>query len=85
MAAKETCPKCGAEFHTRSAIVDFGVAPALWHRHDIPPRVKCPACSLQFRSQAIRYFVFLDASRFRGLMILGFLLGAAAFFWLVLL
>ncbi|GAB2668741.1 hypothetical protein GCM10027193_23500 [Arenimonas aestuarii] len=85
MAESEHCPGCGAEFRTRSAIVDFGVAPTIWLRHQIPPTVKCPACALRFRSRAIRYFGFLDASRFRGLLVLGGLLAAAAVFGLIFL
>ena len=81
----ESCPKCGTEFSPRSAVVDLGEAPSLLQRHDIPPRVQCPSCSLQFRSQAIRYFGFLDAPSFRGALVLAALLATAAFFALVFL
>lgn len=81
----ESCPRCGAEFPPRPAVVDLGVAPSLFHRHEIPPRVQCTGCSLQFRSRAIRYFGFLDASSFRGLLVLAALLAMAAFLALVFL
>lgn len=82
---QESCPKCGTRFSPRSAVVDLGVAPSLFQRHDIPPRVQCPGCSLQFRSRAIRYFGFLDASSFKGALILAALLAAVAFLALVFL
>lgn len=81
----ESCPKCGAVFPPRSAIVDFGIAPSLISRHEIPPRVKCPNCSAQFRSRAIRYFGIFDPSSFRGLLVLAALLAAAVFLAVVLL
>ena len=81
----ESCPKCGTEFPPRSALVDLGLAPSLLQRHEIPPRVQCPGCSLRFRSRAIRYFGFLDAFSFRGLLVLAALLATAAFLALVVL
>ena len=81
----ESCPKCGTAFSPRSAVVALGLSPSLFQRHEIPPRVQCPNCSLQFRSRAIRYFGFLDASSFRGLLVLTALLAAAAFLALVFL
>ena len=85
MPPQETCPKCGVVFPPRSAIVDLGLARSLLQRHEIPPRVKCPSCSMQFKSREIRYFGFMDASRFRGCLVLVALLATAAFFGLVFL
>lgn len=85
MPEHETCPKCGAAFGTRTAIIDLGIGRSWLHSHEIPPRVRCPECSLQFRSQAIRYFGVLDAASFRGLLVLAAMLASAAFLGLVFL
>ena len=55
----ERCPRCGAHFETRAAILDLGQARGFLDIPAIPPRVSCPGCKYEFHAKGMRYFGFL--------------------------
>jgi hypothetical protein len=83
MEGMEDCPKCGAQFETRPAIVDLGQSRGIFNLPSIPPRVACPGCRYQFRAKNMRYFGFITANRLRnGLAIYAALFVVIAFVFL---
>jgi len=52
-------------FETAGAIVDGGLARLPINWPDIPPRVECPRCNNEFRSQRYLFFGFMPPDLFR--------------------
>jgi len=62
MKGFETCPKCSANFESRSALVWGGVATS--HGFTLPAassKVRCSRCGYIFSGNNVRFFGFLSA------------------------
>jgi hypothetical protein len=56
----EQCPRCGARFEARDAVVEFGQARGPLNLPAIPPRVACPGCGQAWVAQSYRYLGFIS-------------------------
>ena len=81
----ETCPRCGAHFPPRAALVSSGLVlvGGLLTVPGVSTRVRCPGCGNEFSAQSIRFFGFLTPRAMRivvGLFVAAIVLGAL--YWL---